>query len=246
MTRKTVNFDLVRSGSLAAPRGLKVNGKPKEERRESDDYQTPQPLADAICARLAEAMTPRTIIEPGAGIGNFVHAAHKAWDDWEFDIAAIEIREECRAALEAARSSSIIITDWAKFCREGDPETGVSGPQTISSADLILGNPAYRFASEHILAPWPHMAPGAVLAFLLDLNFLGSAGRWEGPLDSSDGEVKTPGVFRTATLASYAPIIPRPDFSGAGGARTEYALFTFIKGWTHAATLDEPIYWEKE
>ncbi|MCB9530139.1 MAG: SAM-dependent DNA methyltransferase, partial [Myxococcales bacterium] len=53
---------------------------PSARRAEFGDFQTPPPLAAAICAALAAAgHTPAAIVEPTCGDGHFLAAAAATW-----------------------------------------------------------------------------------------------------------------------------------------------------------------------
>ena len=63
-------------------------------RREFGDYQTPEDFAEVVCKYLHSdlGINPRYVIEPTAGIGNFIKASNKVFDSVE-SIVGIEINE---------------------------------------------------------------------------------------------------------------------------------------------------------
>jgi hypothetical protein len=194
--------------------------KPVAERKALDFYATPQPLADAICARIGGwgwGGWP-VVVEPSAGHGPFVRAARAAWP--EAKILAVDVDPEKRDALEAAGANDVWICDWPRFAAEA-----------IGAGEraLIIGNPPYREAEEHIRAALDWMHPGDELAFLLRLNLLGSRGRVA--------------LWGSTPLAEVIPVVPRPSFTGGGSDATEYAVFRWVKGHTGPARLSLPLVW---
>jgi hypothetical protein len=95
---------------------------------------------------------------------------------------------------------------------------------------LIVGNPPYNAAEEHVRHALTMLAPDGVLAFLLRINFLGSTKR-------ADFFVQhRPNLLRA--------IAPRPSFTGSGNDQTEYGLFCWAPDYG-AHTLGEPLTWKK-
>ena len=155
-------------------------------RREHDFYPTPQPLCDAVCKRLAEILpAPTYIIEPSAGSGNFVRAARPTWS--KIPIYALDVREECREQCKSAGADDFILHDWPSFVECYDLQPG----------GLILGNPPFNQAKDHILATLPRLK--GHLAFLLKANFLG-------------GEDRAKTLWSQPGLRFYIPICGRPSF----------------------------------
>jgi hypothetical protein len=199
---------------------------PHAERAPLDFYATPDPLALAICERLRLRLTdvpnPRYVVEPSAGTGAFVRAIRKTWPD--ADIIGIEANPLMRPALMAAGTDATLIGDWPTYAE--------TLAEATAPVDLILGNPPYRQAQEHIEAGLRWLAPGGRLAFLLRLNFLGSSARVD--------------FWRRGELESVSTIAPRPSFTGDGKTDgTEYALFVWRKGHVDRPVLGEPLTWEK-
>lgn len=191
---------------------------------ELDVCPTPAALALEICDRLARMIepTPTHILEPSAGDGAFVRAIRATWPDAE--IAAIEIQEKNRSKLLTAGANHVITGDLVAF--------NGTGPEQV---DLIVGNPPFAVAEEHIRYLLSHMQEDAVLAFLLRVGFYGSKERL--PFWSEHPE------------RCFVPITPRPGFKlnkdGKPGTDSqEYGLFVWQKGWTGAPTRLPHIIWE--
>jgi hypothetical protein len=169
-----------------------------------DVYETPPLLALAIAERLRElGLSPARILEPSAASGNFVQAARATWPDAR--IAAVEARSECKDALTAAGAGEIAIGDFAELAK------------VCPKADLIIGNPPFKLAEDHLRLALELLHPCGRLAFLLRLAFLASARRQ--------------GIFEAGELHYLAPIVPRPSFTiDAKHDYAEYALFVFERG----------------
>jgi hypothetical protein len=191
----------------------------RKERRQGDTYDTPEPLALAICQKLALAgLRPGYILEPSAGFGPFVRAARAVWP--KVVIAAVEPREEC---LDRLRGSGADLTAPARLEEQRFEPT--------SSPDLILGNPPYSLAEKHIDLLLGAMRPGAVLAFLLRLPFLGA--------DRN-------GLLETWPPLAVWPVVPRPSFTGDGETeKIEYAVFVWAKGNESNRGVFSRVEWEK-
>lgn len=199
--------------------------KPEVERVALDFYATPDPLALAICSYLYDEVGCfRWIVEPSAGHGAFVRAARSVWPD--AGILAVDVAPERLEALERAGATRVDIVDW--------PERAAAGWYYLGPTDplLIVGNPPYRSAEEHVRAALASMREGDDLAFLLRINFLGSLDRVA--------------LWNDTPLVEVVPIAPRPSFTGGGTDGTEYAIFRWRKGYNGPAYLRRPLVWRKE
>jgi hypothetical protein len=198
------------------------------DRLPGDTYQTPLRLAHAICSRLRSTFrdwVPEEVLEPSAGLGAFVRAARAAWPDAQ--VLANEIDRGFHRTLLQSGAHVVHHEDWLKLGRTlAEASTG-AGPR-----HLILGNPPFRFARQHIEAALSAMLPDDRLCFLLRLNFLGSSDRVE--------------FWKQPGLQSVATIAPRPSFTGKGSDGTEYAVFTWVKGFTGVPIIQTPLTWEPE
>jgi hypothetical protein len=106
---------------------------------------------------------------------------------------------------------------------------------------LVIGNPPFKVAEEHVLHSLELLKPGGYLAFLLRLGFLGSFRR-------------AVGLWSRPGLLHVAPIAPRPSFYSKARLRkterrsgsndkSEYALFLWRAGYAGFVELGEPIVW---
>jgi hypothetical protein len=190
-------------------------------RRESDNYQTSLKLALGICARLQNLLpAPKTILEPSAGLGRFVTASRQCWP--QSDITAVEVREECEKPLEDSGSNRVCMGTWEAVDLTSAP-----------TPDLIVGNPPYEFAQEHLelalsRVRQPKVGPiivgepplGGYVAFLLRMAFLNSQARVKTLWDLQKG-------FRY-----LMPLAQRPSFTGDGKSEhSEYAVYIFQAGY---------------
>ncbi len=198
---------------------------PIAERSALDFYATPQALASAICLRIAKVLSPGLVVEPSAGCGPFVRAARNTWPNAR--VVAVDVDEGKSKVLEAAGAHFIILEDW-KLVAAHDIIVAIA---ERASPVLVVGNPPYREAEEHIQAALSWMSPGDELFFLLRINFLGSRSRlafWAG----------TP-------LVEMMPVVPRPSFTVRGADATEYAVFRWKSGHQGPARISPPIMWDK-
>jgi len=183
-----------------------------------DAYPTPTPFAEGMTRRVAEILPypPAMIVEPSAGVGVFVRAARTAWPT--APVIAVEIQGECAPKLYEAGASIVSIGNWTDV-------TEAVQRQTLPAPWLILGNPPYLEAAEHVEAALRIMQHGEWLAFLLRINFFGSNGRrafWARKKDR---------------LRYLIPFTQRPKFRNNKSDATEYGCFIWQKGWTGNAEI---------
>lgn len=197
------------------------NGKNKAPRLEDDAYMTPQALAYATTMMLAAHLVtpPRLVLEPSAGKGAFVRAAVGAWKSAE--VHALDTRAEVGPAQHKAGAHRTVTGDFFEV-----------KPATLSKYDLVLGNPPYTLAEEFIRHTMIGLLPGASLAFLLRLSFLGSQGRLLG-------------LFRDWPLRYLVPIAGRPSFTPDGRTdASEYGIFVWTKEWHDQPVILDAIEWK--
>ena len=209
-----------------AKKRRKAPGELAGTRIPDDAYDTDPALALACCRWLAGALyiardlssnpPPANILDPTAGNGPFAKAADVVWPHAK--VVAVDIRPECGASYVGGR---------AKFvCTDAFNLPGA----LISQVDLIVTNPPFKRADELVRYFLEHMKPGAVLAFLLNMTFLGSEDRWE---PEGLAQSQTGGLFQIAPLRYCVPIVPRPSFLTVDGKSTspkfEAALFVWRK-----------------
>jgi hypothetical protein len=189
-----------------------------------DAYQTPEPLALAICGALRRAIgDPEEIIEPSAGAGAFVGAARATWPDAH--ITAVEVADGRKSACLAAGANVFIRQCWVETA------IGLANYQTPEGKPrLVVGNPPFREAERHIIAALDLLREGDHLAFLLRLNFLGSLDRVR--------------FWRRNPAMWVKTIAPRPSFTGGGTDGTEYAVFCWRKGYRGRTQLLAPLVWK--
>jgi hypothetical protein len=137
----------------------------KAPRREGDFYPTPQDVADRIVRSMDRhdlIMPGARVLEPSAGDGAFVRAVRERAPSAY--IVALEPSDRvlaCKGVADMAkpmRLEEIVIPEQARF-------------------DLIIGNPPYNLAAEHVRLCLDLLAPEGRLVFLLRLGFLASKGR---------------------------------------------------------------------
>lgn len=204
--------------------------KLKHVRFKDDAYFTPKTLARAIAFRLRDAFAEedseswdaefdakyrtniRHILEPSAGDGSFVEAAKSAWPH-----ARITALEPNRISAESPNVRQIRTTfeAWCTKSRE---------------VDLIIGNPPYMLAEEHVTLA---RKTGAWVAFLLRLSFLGSQAR-----------ART--VWASPGLRWLIPISRRPSFTGGGSDASEYAVFVWQRGYEGNAEILSHLQWSED
>jgi len=191
-----------------------------------DAYSTPDELALAICAALhRRGVEPEEIIEPSAGDGSFIRAALATWPNAH--VTAIDIDVTKREPLGSAGAHLVIVGDWKFWATRIANQQGANG-----KSRLVVGNPPFRQAQEHIEAALDLLHNGDRLAFLLRLNFLGSRGRVD--------------FWRRLGLETVQVIAPRPSFTGGGTDGTEYAVFVWRKGYRGAPRILTPLVWAPE
>jgi predicted RNA methylase len=197
--------------------------KAMEKREPGEAYMTPPALALA-CARVIHGFLGdevAEVIEPSCGTGAFVRAARACWPRARI-FAVDSDKRFARPALKAG-SDAFSPERWERFA----PAWKCSAP--AEDRTLVIGNPPYSLAAEHITAALDALRPGDAVAMLLRTNLLGSHARvpfWR----------KHPATF-------VAPVIPRPSFTGGGADSTEYALFAWFVGSHTTPVLMEPVIW---
>lgn len=161
----------------------------------SDFFPTPAWCVDWLLR--AVHLPAGNWLEPSAGDGAIIRAVNARRDGVSW--FAIEIREECRDALDNLTDGETMIADFPKtpWSHEGP------------FYDVVIGNPPYTDAAAHIARA---LDCGRVVAFLLRLNFLGSQKRLD---------------FWRRHPADVYVLSERPSFDGEGTDATEYAWFVW-------------------
>jgi hypothetical protein len=194
------------------------------ERQANDFYPTPAPLAVAICRRIAKVLPNGhfDVIEPSAGAGAFVRPLRELWSLQP--LIAIDIDPNVEA-LRAAGADDIHTADWGTWVKT----YRVDGPT------LVVGNPPFSLAHEHISAGLDYLLPGSHICFLLKLNFFG-------------GKERERVFWRQGQLRYLIPIIGRPTFvkgEKASNDTNEYGVFIWEVGFSGRPEILFPhIFWK--
>jgi hypothetical protein len=179
-------------------------------RVEKDAYPTPLPVARAICQRLAQMLLPPTyIIEPSAGTGSFLYAAREAWPG--APIYATDIQPGAEPACAATGTQWLGTCDWRNYVSQ----------IALPEGTLVLGNPPFSQAEEHIRETVMRLPAGGVLAFLLKANFL-------------SGERRARKLWTLPGFRYLLPIAGRPSFIKGEKATNdfnEYCIYVWCAGW---------------
>ena len=193
------------------------------ERQENDFYPTPAPLAEHICERIA-GLLPSShfeVIEPSAGQGAFVRVLRELWGLQP--LIAIDITAD-DALLRGAGADDVFKADWVEWLKS----------YRIDGPTLVVGNPPFSLAKEHVLAALDYLLPGSHICFLLKQNFFGSRDRLD--------------FWKQGQLRYFIPIVPRPSFVKGEKSNTdtnEYAVFIWEVGYTGKAEIVFPhIVWK--
>lgn len=196
--------------------------KPRAERLADDAYITPPGHALAICQWLDGIIpAPKRIIEPSAGVGSFVLAARKVWP--KAHIIAVDVRGECRAMCLKHGANEFVNESWEDYA----DYIGGRG------VDLILGNPPYLYAEQHIRLAHRETLDGAWISFLLRQSFY-------------CGQKRALSFWPKHPLFALGPIADRPSFTPDGKTDgAEYAQFLWNKGYEGAPRISRHI-WSPE
>jgi hypothetical protein len=194
------------------------------ERAENDFYPTPNDLAVAICKRLSKVLPNGhfDVIEPSAGAGAFVRPLRELWGLQP--LIAIDINPNVQA-LRDAGADDVFKADWVSWAQTYK----VDGPT------LVVGNPPFSLAQEHISAGLDYLLPGSHICFLLKMNFFG-------------GKERELTFWRQGQLRYFIPILGRPSFVKGAKSSTdfnEYGCFIWEVGYTGKPTIEFPhIIWK--
>lgn len=202
--------------------------KKATKRLEMDAYMTPLPLAQAITRRLKVlGIDPHYVLEPSAGTGNFIFAAREMWP--RATIRAVEADAQRAGVVMRLRDrAGALICSSTAHQKFEDVDAGFVG-----APGLILGNPPYSCAIEHVRLALQH---GHYTAFLLRMSFLASQDRvanfWDQLQEQNVG------------LRWLIPLAQRPSFTGKGTDNSEYAVYVWQRGWDQKAEIDAHLWVE--
>jgi SAM-dependent methyltransferase len=211
---------------LVREKAKEIKKAERAERLPEDQYYTPFPLARAITIRVRELLENWNEFNPS------LHSPRRILEpssgggaflgsireQWpKAHVTAVDIRKTCQPK---DRSIEWHHSDFLDF-------------EPSEPFDLILTNPPYVLADAFRGHALKLLKPGGMVAFLLGVNFL-------------DGQERAKTVWSDTSGAYLAPIAPRPDFTGDGGAGTGYALFAWVKDIEEQGELDRAIVWERD
>lgn len=188
------------------------------ERKPLDAYYTPEADARACVATL-DLRHVRTVLEPSVGAGAWVRAVRDVSDvlmvsgkrahpihitglDLDPQAAGLAMQQEPGAPLNVA-------------CNEAMETIYMAAALGGQRWDLVIGNPPYSDAQEHVEMA---LEMGQSVAFLLRLAFLESA--------------KRQAFWREFPAASIGTLVSRPSFTGNGKSDSAaYAFFLWHRGY---------------
>ncbi len=157
------------------------------ERQEDDFYETPAWAVDAVLQRLGPPLAGKWILEPSAGRGAIVRGL-LAYGASPYRLAACELDSARYHHLynqhpEIGHSHG----DFADYARTG------------ARYDLIVMNPPFSLAEQHIRLACSLLAPGGTVAALVRLAFL--------------AESQTRAGFRRDLPHDRLELVKRPSFT---------------------------------
>lgn len=195
-----------------------VRNKPKKEkksamRHEADFYPTPQPLCSAIVQTVSRILPydPEVLIEPSAGMGPFVRELRG-----EFplkDIIAVDIDGGFATACTESGATEFVVSDWVEYVTK--KQAGVKA--------LVIGNPPFSLAQEHIFAALSSLKQGSWVVQLLRMSFFGSQKRID--------------FWARRDLKHLIPLSKRPKFKKKGSDNSEYGIYVWEVGFNGNATI---------
>lgn len=138
---------------------LHTNRELLPERRTFDYYPTPLTTISSALDRLD--ITPKYVLDPGAGAGAWGEEVHRRWP------GAHLYGAEAQMLPAHPDYGSWVHGDFADY----EPEVRF---------DLVVGNPPYAHAESFVRRSLSFCNPGGVVAFLLRLAFLEGQARRDG------------------------------------------------------------------
>jgi hypothetical protein len=203
-------------------------------KQQHDNYPTPTKLAQAILHR-SRSFYPDVVIEPSCGEGSFIKAARDVWPNSR--IIGIDIVSSYRQAALSAGANEFV--DAALERVIGDIlESEQDGGKKV----LVVGNPPFSLAQEHIEIIVGNLAQYNRLDFLLRLSFLGSTHRAENfwpnmwnhfdsltPISGRPSYVKFKNVEIIETVDGVDYVSKRRKRVSTSD-NSEYGIYSFVKG----------------
>jgi hypothetical protein len=198
---------------------------PTTERRPLDQYFTPDDLARALVQRLASDgwWHGGRVLEPSAGKGAFVRACASLIATES--ITTIDVDPDRCAELSRIQETSCFELDFLDFDTD-DNDT------EWAEYELIIGNPPYGNAEQHVRHALEHRARFGVVAFLLRMGFL-------------ESEERAP-FWREHPASKVYVLSQRPSFTGEGKTDRgqSYGLFVWAT-WHRGPTELEVLSWRE-
>ncbi len=190
-------------------------------RRPHDFYPTPAGLARAALAHVdltGSVGHSLTIVDPGAGLGEWGAAARHRWPDAR--IIGVELAQPRPAGAVYDEWHAVDYLRWARSVPNAD------------RPDVIIGNPPFNLAEAFIRASLGLIASGGRVVFLLRLGMLESQ--------------KRIGLWRDCPPARVSVLTARPSFTGDGGTdAAAYGLFLWTSPAPRSTALDW-LHWQPE
>ncbi len=174
------------------------------ERSADDFYATPPWCTDAMLRRIGP-LAGKRILEPSAGDGAIVRRLLAAGAD-AAHVLAVEPDEARAYCVERSEGVDVWHSTFEGWAR-GETEHGF--PDIF---DLIVMNPPFTLAQEHVELAISLLAPGGLCCALLRLAFACSKKR---------------SAFRAAHPFDLLILASRPSFTGGGSDSADYAWFMF-------------------
>lgn len=187
---------------------------PKATRKHLDQYYTPQPVADALVAHyLTRFQKPRIVVEPSVGKGAWARALNEQAQPEKIIGVDLEPSPDCFC-------DKVIAGDFAQY----DP--------CPENPDLIIGNPPFSHALQHVEHARTIVRRGGRVALLLRLAFTESAARvhfWTGNKP------------RLVTVLAQ-----RPSFTGGGVDQHAYGFFVWEDGYDGPSEIVPGFDWRRK
>lgn len=187
----------------------------EEPRREHDSYITDLELARAICVAVRDQFGSfDRVVEPSAGSGRFVQAARETWLRAQlvavepFDVASVPfVHGEKITRLHDAGADTVVRATWEEY-------GGSARAEADDVRELVIGNPPFTLAEEHVRIALERAAAGDVVVMLLRSSILG-------------GDDRGRGFWKAWPPVLVWNLLPRPSFTGGGTDGAEYVAIAW-------------------
>lgn len=172
---------------------------PLQPRRDNDAYYTPDALAHACIGAIA-CPTPRLVVEPSVGGGAFARAVHIRWA--AAFVTGVDINPDAPGFTSCDHA---VHAPWSHDTAE---DIRLSAGARV---DMIVGNPPYQGAEEHVLVA---LDAAPVVGMLLRLGWLA-------------GQKRRSTIWNRHPPAAVHVLSRRPSFTGGGTDASEYAFYVW-------------------